>query len=169
MLSVKKSMQIIAYFSLCIFQGYGEDRTNISKINEVQSHKSQTIQEKEDNDSLDAYEKLHWETDMDHAFERAKKENKHVITMVEEPRCKWCKKMKAAALSDPRVQQKLHSYILLKVQRSNKETTKRISYFTEAIPSFYFMEPDQEVYDVIVGYTCTENFLKYLTEIEEEN
>lgn len=169
MLSVKKMIHIIACFSLCLFQGYGEDISNLSKGTTVENHKSDVSKAKEEKELLGAFETLHWETDMDHALERAKKENKHVITMVEEARCKWCKKMKAGALSDARVQQKLQSYVLLKVKRSDKESTKRLAYFTEAIPSFYFMEPDQGVYDVIVGYTCTENFLHYLLEMEEDN
>jgi hypothetical protein len=62
----------------------------------------------------------------------------------------------------------MQSYILLKVQRSDKETAKRVSEFTGAIPSFYFMEPDQELYESIVGYFTTEDFLQFLTEIEED-
>lgn len=88
--------------------------------------------------------------------------------MVEDRRCKWCKNMKMGALSDPNVQDKLQSYILLKVQRSDKKTAGRIEDFTGAIPSFYFMEPDQELFESVVGYFATEDFLRFLTEIEED-
>ena len=67
------------------------------------------------------------------------------------------------------VQDKLQSYILLKVQRSDKKTAKRIEDFTGAIPSFYFMQPDQELFESVVGYFVTEDFLGYLNEIEEDN
>ncbi len=116
-----------------------------------------------------AYEKLSWETDMDHAFERAKKEHKNVMIMVEDTRCKWCKNIKKGALSDPKVQDKLQSYILLKVQRSDKKNANRIEDFTGAIPSFYFMQPDQEVFESVVGYFATEDFLDFLKVLEEEN
>ncbi|GIT99181.1 thioredoxin family protein [Sulfurovum sp. TSL1] len=116
-----------------------------------------------------AYETLSWETDMDHAFERAKKEHKNVMIMVEDTRCKWCKNIKKGALSDPNVQDKLQSYILLRVQRSDKKTAARIEDFTGAIPSFYFMQPDQELFESVVGYFATEDFLSFLKGIEEEN
>ena len=72
------------------------------------------------------------------------------------------------ALSDPNVQHKLQSYILLKVQRSDKKTASRIEDFTGAIPSFYFMQPNQEVFESIIGYFATEDFLSFLNEIEDE-
>jgi len=169
MLTMKKMMQIIAYFSLCVFQGYGEEMTEPFKATKVQSQADETIQKKEDNGSLGAFEKLYWETDMDYAFERAKKEHKNVMVMVEDTHCKWCIKMKKGALSDPQVQEKLRSYILLKVQRSDRKTAKRIEDFTGAIPSFYFIEPDQEIIESVIGYFMTEDFAGFLDEIEEEN
>lgn len=149
---------------------YGDEKSKSEKVSVLKSQKHETIQSiQKKEDSLAAFEKLIWETDMDHAFERAKKEHKNVIVMIEDTRCKWCKKMKIGALSDESVQKKLQSYILLKVQRSDKETAKRIVDFTGAIPSFYFMEPDQEIYESIVGYFTIEDFLSYLIEIEEDN
>lgn len=140
------------------------------KISPLKSQKHETIQTlKKEDTSLSAFEKLIWETDMDLAFERAKKEKKNVMIMVEDVRCKWCKNIKIGALSDPKVQEKLQSYILLKVQRSDKETSRRIKEFNGAIPSFFFMEPDQELYESLVGYFATDDFLHYLTEIEEDN
>ena len=65
-------------------------------------------------------------------------------------------------MSDPKVQDKLQSYILLKVQRSDKKNANRIEDFTGAIPSFYFMQPDQEVFESVVGYFATEDFLDFL-------
>lgn len=165
MLTMKKMMQIFACFSLCFLQGYGEDKANISKVTAV---KSEPTQKNEENESLGAFENLHWETDMDYAFERAKKEHKNVMVMIEDTHCKWCTKMKKGALSDPKVQNKLQSYILLKVQRSDKETAKRIETFTGVIPSFYFMQPDKEMTDSIIGYFMTEDFAGYLDEIAEE-
>jgi len=147
-----------------------QESEKTEKISSLKSQKHETIQTLSKKDeTLDAFEKLSWETDMDLAFQRAKKEHKNVMIMVEDTRCKWCKNMKVGALSDPNVQAKLQPYILLKVQRSDKETAKRIVEFTGAIPSFYFMEPNQELYESIVGYFATEDFLQFLTDIEEDN
>ena len=160
----------IVFIALLLLPACGEETTKQSKVSTSKSQKHETIQSmQKKEETLGAFEKLIWETDMDHAFARAKKENKNVMIMVEDPRCKWCTKMKKGALSDPNVQDKLQSYILLKVQRSDKKTAKRIEDFTGAIPSFYFMQPDQELFESVVGYFVTEDFLGYLNEIEEDN
>lgn len=149
----------------------GAETINKEKVNTVKSKKDEMTRnvQKKEGTSGGAYEKLSWETDMDHAFERAKKEHKNVMIMVEDTRCRWCKNIKRGALSDPNVQDKLDAYILLKVQRSDKKTASRIEDFTGAIPSFYFMEPDQELFESVVGYFATDDFLSFLNDIEEEN
>ena len=169
MSTMKKMVQVIACFSLCFLQGYGEEHCNPADVTTVKSQKSDTGKEKEEKASLGAFEKLHWETDMDVAFERAKKERKNVMVMIEEADCKWCMKMKKGALSDPKVQDRLQSYILLKVKRSDKKTADRIEDFTGAIPSFYFMQPDQEMIESVIGYFITEDFAGYLDELAEDN
>ena len=159
----------LIFFVLLSVNANAEESSKTEKISPLKSQKHETIQTLQKKDlTLDAFEKLIWETDMDLAFQRAKKENKNVMIMVEDTRCKWCKNMKVGALSDPKVQAKLQPYILLKVQRSDKDTSKRITEFTGAIPSFYFMEPDQELYESVVGYFATEDFLQFLIEIEED-
>ena len=166
---MRKMIPTILVFSLFLFQGYAEETLKLDKVSTLKSQKHETIQSlKKKEETLGAFEKLKWETDMDHAFKRAKTEHKNVMIMVEDVRCKWCKNMKIGALSDPSVQEKLQSYILLKVQRSDKKTAKRIKEFTGAIPSFYFMEPSQELYESIVGFFATEDFLGFLTEIEDD-
>ena len=160
----------IIALSLSFMGVYGEESAKTAKVSPYKSQKHETIQTlKKQEESLGAFDRLIWETDMDAAFERARKEQKNVMVMVEDVRCKWCKNIKIGALSDEKVQQKLASYILLKVQRSDKETAKRIEEFSGAIPSFYFMDPNQELYESLVGYFATDDFLHYLTEIEEDN
>lgn len=166
-----KTVLSLIMSSLFLFLSlYAEEGLKTKKISASKSQKHETIQTlQKQEDPLAAFEKLIWETDMDLAFKRAKKEQRDVLIMVEDTRCKWCKNMKVGALSDPDVQKKLQSYILLKVQRSDKATSKRIIEFTGAIPSFYFMEPNQELYESIVGYFTTEDFLQFLIEIEQDN
>ena len=166
---MKNLISTLVFFVLLFVNASAVESQNTEKISPMKSQKHETIQALQKNDeTLDAFEKLIWETDMDLAFERAQKEHRNVLIMVEDTRCKWCKNMKMGALSDPNVQAKMQPYILLKVQRSDKETAKRITEFTGAIPSFYFMEPNQELYESIVGYFTTEDFLQFLTEIEED-
>lgn len=158
------------FFGVLLLPVCAEETAKPEKASSSKSQKHETIQNlQKKEETLGAFDKLHWEMDMDHAFERAQKEQKNVMIMVEDTRCKWCINMKIGALSDQRVQDKLQSYILLKVQRSDKKTAKRIKEFTGAIPSFYFMQPDQELLESVIGYFFTEDFLGYLTEIEEDN
>jgi len=160
----------IVFLCVLLLQGCGEEKSKPSKVNTLKSQKDEITQEtQKKEETLRAFDKLNWETDMDHAFERAKKEHKNVMIMVEDIRCKWCIEMKKGALSDKNVQDKLQSYVLLKVQRSDKDTVKRIADFNGAIPSFHFVQPDKEVLDTVVGYFVTEDFLGYLNELEEDN
>ena len=160
----------IVFLSLLFLPACGQETTKQSKVSTLKSQKHETIQNmQKKEETLGAFDKLNWETDMDHAFERAKKEHKNVMVMVEDPRCQWCTKMMKESWSEQYVQDKLQSYILLKVQRSDKATAKRIKDFSGAIPSFYFMQPDQEVFESVVGYFATEDFLGYLNDLEEEN
>jgi len=160
----------IVFLCLFLLQGCGEEKLKPSQVNTLKSQKGEMAQEtQKKEETLKTFDKLNWETDMDHAFERAKKEHKNVMILVEEIRCKWCMKMKKGALSDKNVQDKLQSYVLLKVKRSEKDTIKRIEDFNGAIPSFHFMQPDKEVLDTVVGYFATEDFLGYLNELEEDN
>lgn len=157
---MKKMIPLLALFCLCMFQGYAEQSVKPSE---------EAISKNPEEEMLGAFGKLEWETEMDHAFERAKKEHKNVMIMVEEPQCKWCVRMKKGALSDHNVQEKLQAYVLLKVQRSDKDTVKQIEGFTSAIPSFHFMYPDKETIDTVIGYFETEDFLGYLSEIETDS
>ena len=167
---MKTIISTILFLGFVLLPLYAEEVSRPEKVSVSKSQKHETIQTlQKKEESLGAYNKLIWETDMDQAFKRAKKEQRNVLAMVEDRRCKWCKNMKIGALSDARVQEKLQAYILLKVQRSDKETAKRIVDFSGAIPSFYFMQPDQEVFESVVGYFMTEDFLGYLNEIEEED
>ena len=167
---MKNILSTLLTFILLSVSLLAKEESKPEKVSSQKSQKHETIQTlKKTDESLSAFEKLIWETDMDLAFERAKKEQRNVLIMVEDTRCKWCKNMKIGALSDPKVQEKMQSYILLKVQRSDKPTSSRIKEFTGAIPSFYFMEPNQEQYESIVGFFKTEDFLDFLTEIEEDN
>ncbi|HQR73523.1 MAG TPA: thioredoxin family protein [Sulfurovum sp.] len=144
---MKKIILFVALGCMGVSQGFARQQTEI----------------------LQAYHKLEWETAFSTAFERAKKEHKDVMVMVEEPQCKWCVKMKNGALSNPDVQVKLQDYVLLKVQRSDKESIKQIEGFTAAIPSFHFMTANKETIETIIGYFETEDFLSYLVEIETDN
>ena len=160
---MRKTVSVIIFFCLFLVPGYAEVKSRASNV------KTTTQKTGAKEETLGAFVNLNWETDIDHAFELAKKEHKNVMVMIECITCKWCIRMKKEALSDPRVHEKLESYILLKVQRSDKNSTKHLPGFSGAIPSFYFMEPDREVLETVIGYFVAEDFLEYLNDIDEDN
>lgn len=118
--------------------------------------------------SLESFHKLEWKQGLNRAFKEAKRENKNVIVMVEDFKCKWCIKMKKGALSDRRIQEILKGYVLVKVARSNKPESSQLNGFDGTIPNLYFMTKDKEIVENIVGYFTADDFLGYIQEIKED-
>ena len=117
----------------------------------------------------DIQDTLKWQNDVKSAFELAKKEQKIVMVMVEDVRCRWCVKMKEGALSDGKVQKNLQKYILLKIDRSDNENMESLPGLRGPIPSFHFFTAKKRFIDKIAGYYETEDFLGYIEEIEEDS
>ncbi|OQX49854.1 MAG: hypothetical protein B5M46_03235 [Epsilonproteobacteria bacterium 4484_20] len=59
------------------------------------------------------YAEIVWQKDLETAFEKARKEQKVIIVMVEGKHCRWCKKMKYRTLGDERVEKRLAGKELL--------------------------------------------------------
>jgi len=118
--------------------------------------------------ALDAFNNLDWGIGLSQAFERANIEEKNVIVLVEDVKCKWCIKMKKGALSDMRVQEILKEYILVKVLRANKVESNQLKGFDGTIPNLYFMTKEKEIVDTITGYFTVDDFLGYLKEIQAD-
>jgi len=111
---------------------------------------------------------LNWKHTIDKAFSEAKSEHKKVMVLVEDEHCRWCKKMKAGALSDKRVKEKLSAYVLLKIDRADQQSMEALSGLRGPIPSFHLMSADRHPLDKLAGYYDTADFLEYLTELAEE-
>ena len=112
---------------------------------------------------------LIWQEDLKTAFELAQKEQKNVLLMVEDERCRWCIKMKEGALSDVRVQKSLQPYILLKIDRADHKSMESLPGLRGPIPSFHFFTAEKKPIDKIAGYYEPEDFLGYIEEIAEES
>jgi len=112
--------------------------------------------------------KLVWLSSVEDAFTLAQKEQKSVMVMVEDVRCKWCIKMKKGALSDKRVEENLQKYILLKIQRSDNTGMESLPGLRGPIPSFHFFTSKKKPIDKVAGYYEAEDFLGYIKEISED-
>jgi len=133
------------------------------------SDSKKSVFEKPNTQKYDMQGILTWQDDVQAAFELAKKEQKSVMVMVEDVRCRWCIKMKEGALSDARVQKNLQKYILLKIERSDDESMESLSGLRGPIPSFHFFTSKKKSIDKVAGYYETEDFLGYIKEIAEES
>jgi len=108
-----------------------------------------------------------WLKDINTAFEMAKKEQRTVMVFVESENCRWCKKMKHRTLGDENVQKKLKSYITVKVMRENEDDVKDLP-IIHGVPSIFFMTPEKEVIESVVGYFNVEDFLSYISDVEKK-
>ena len=117
--------------------------------------------------TLFAGEEIVWLKDINTAFEMAKKEQRTVMVLVEGENCRWCKKMKHRTLGDENVQKKLKSYITVKVMRENEDDVKDLP-IIHGVPSIFFMTPEKEVIESVVGYFNVEDFLSYISDVEKK-
>jgi len=139
---------------------YGDSKNSVPEKSTI---KTPHIQKSDTNITLI------WQDDVKTAFELAQKEQKSVMVMVEDVRCRWCIKMKEGALSDAEVQKNLQKYILLKIDRSDNESMESLPGLRGPIPSFHFFTANKRSIDKIAGYYETEDFLGYIKEIAEDD
>jgi len=133
---------------------------------DIQSETTQTNKQSLP-DAVEHLGDLSWHSNVKEAFSLAKKENKKLIIMVGEDSCRWCVKMKKKTLIDTRVQEKMKQYMLVSIKRSDKEAVKFVPEFDGNIPSFFFIDENKESMGSIVGYFNADDFVEYMSEIEE--
>ncbi len=112
-------------------------------------------------------EEIIWVKDINSAFEQAQKEKRTVMVLVEGENCRWCKKMKYRTLGNENVQKKLQSYIAVKVMREDEDAVKDLP-IIHGVPSIFFMTPEKEVIESVVGYFNVEDFLSYISDVEKK-
>ena len=110
---------------------------------------------------------LVWQKDIATAFEKAKKENKVVMVMVEGKHCRWCKKMKHRTLSDDSVVKRLESYIIVKVMREDADSVKDLPQIN-GVPTIFFIKANKKVLKNVVGYYDVYDFTSYINDIEQK-
>lgn len=112
-------------------------------------------------------EEIGWLKNINSAFELAQKEQKTVMVLVEGENCRWCVKMKHRTLADENVQKKLESYITVKVMREDEDDVKDLP-IINGVPSVFFMTPEKEVIESVIGYFNVEDFLSYISDVEKK-
>ncbi len=126
-----------------------------------------TFNAERNNDSMITIAGLPWHSDINRAYTVAAKENKHVIVMVANEYCQWCRKMKEQTFTDTRIKEKLEKYTLVIMKHTDKSVFKHIPAFNGIVPSLFFMYPKRELIDKVVGYFSADDLLEYINDIEE--
>jgi thioredoxin-related protein len=108
-----------------------------------------------------------WEKDLNSAFIKAKKEKKLLIVMAVSDDCQWCEKIKKNTLANPAVAKRLKNYVLVMADRETENERNQLPPF-EHVPIIFFMTHEKETIDNLRGYFEAEDFLEYLTDLEEE-
>jgi len=110
---------------------------------------------------------IHWQKDIPTAIDLAKKENKTIMVFVEGENCRWCKKMKYRTLSDEKVEQRLQSFIAVKVMRENKEAVKNLPAI-QGVPTIFFINTDKKLLQDVIGYFDVDDFISYIDSVEKK-
>jgi len=108
---------------------------------------------------------LHWESDIDTAFTKAKQNNLPLMVMVQTSNCRWCEKMKTQTLGDEGISQRLKSFVLLKVDRESLEN-EAIPY-PKYVPTIYFMTPQKKILETVVGYFDILDFNSWIDDAQK--
>ena len=106
-----------------------------------------------------------WQKDIPTAMKMAKEQNKKVMLYVEGRHCGWCTKMKRRTLANAEVQQKLNSFILVKVFKENAKAIKNLPQ-VRFVPTVFFLTPQKEIIETVTGYFGVEDFISYINDVE---
>ena len=110
---------------------------------------------------------LVWQKDITTAFEKAQKENKVLMVLVEGEHCRWCKKMKHRTLSDDSVSERLESYVVVKVMREDAEAVKDLPAIN-GVPTIFFLKANKKTIETVVGYYNIVDFTSFIDSVEKK-
>ncbi len=113
------------------------------------------------------YAEIVWQKDLETAFEKARKEQKVIIVMVEGKHCRWCKKMKYRTLGDERVEKRLASYVTVKVMEEDRKSVNTLPQI-DGVPTIFFMTAGKELLESVVGYYSVGDFISFIDSVEQK-
>jgi len=109
---------------------------------------------------------LDWEKDLDNALQKAQKEHKNLMVMVEGEHCRWCKKMKGRTLTDEGIEKRLQKYVIVKVFREDSGAMSKLPP-VDGVPTIFFMKPNKAVIQEILGYEDVSDFNVTLNDVDK--
>ena len=109
---------------------------------------------------------LHWEKDLQTAFDKASADNRPLMVMVESKTCRWCIKMKQRTLADDTVSARLKDYVLVKIDRD--EVKSEFVPYAKYVPTIYFMTPKKKILETVTGYFAVLDFNSWIDDTEKK-
>ena len=109
---------------------------------------------------------LHWEKDLQTAFDKASSDNRPLMVMVESKTCRWCIKMKQRTLGDDTISARLKAYVLVKINRD--EVKSEFVPYAKYVPTIYFMTPKKKILETVTGYFGVLDFNSWIDDTEKK-
>ena len=110
---------------------------------------------------------LDWQHSYDQAVAKAKAENKNIFVFIEAKHCPYCEQMMHDVLSTKYIDNALKHFIPLKLNISSPDAK---THFPKAVvtPTSYFITPQKQPLEEIVGYLNEEFFFWRIDSAEAE-
>jgi len=109
---------------------------------------------------------LHWEQDLQAAFDKASTTKQPLMVMVESKACRWCKKMKYHTLDNSAVSARLQQFVLVRVDRD--EVSSEFIPYAKYVPTIYFMTPEKKILERVTGYFDVGDFQSWIDDVEKK-
>jgi thioredoxin-related protein len=107
---------------------------------------------------------LHWERDLQSAFDKAAKNNQTLMVMVVKDGCRWCAKMKEQTLKNDKIAARLQNYVLVRIDK-NVVSSEHIPQ-VDFVPTIFFMTPQKEILESVTGYFNVGDFNSWIDDVE---
>jgi thiol:disulfide interchange protein len=110
---------------------------------------------------------LNWSHSYEQAVAKAKSENKNIFVFIEAKHCPYCEQMMEEVLSTKYIDNALKHFIPLKLDISSKDAR---THFPKAVvtPTSYFITPQKQPLEEIIGYLNEEFFFWKIDAAEAE-
>lgn len=107
---------------------------------------------------------LHWERNLQSAFEKASETHRPLMVLIESRSCHWCKKMKRHTLKDEAVARRLEKFVLARVDRDDSESNSLP--YARYVPTIYFMTSGGKILERVTGYFDIPDFKSWIDDAE---
>ena len=112
-------------------------------------------------------DEVNWNSDFAAAKAKAQKEDKIIYAVITSETCRWCRKLEATTLQDPKIIESLNEkYAAVAITRG--EGTYPQCFKAKMVPMTYFAAPDGRIIYSVPGYWQEEDYLSMMGDVERK-